>query len=95
MAHRVLVQQGRLGSDEVAVYVDAFRYSSEIILGSGDAVRYWLLRLKGNPTLESNPEGSYESAPDGEATWFIDPPYQIAESNYETSAKRGRVRSPR
>jgi hypothetical protein len=27
-------------------------------------------------------EGSYETAPDTEATWFIDPPYQVAGSYY-------------
>ena len=31
--------------------------------------------------------GSYEDAPDIEATWFIDPPYQIAGSHYRQSSK--------
>jgi hypothetical protein len=31
-------------------------------------------------------EGSYEQAPDVDATWFVDPPYQIAGSHYRCSA---------
>lgn len=31
-------------------------------------------------------EGSYESAPDVEATWFIDPPYEVAGNQYPCSA---------
>ena len=41
------------------------------IAGQLDAIRHWTLI-----------EGSYESAPAIKATWFIDPPYQVAGKHY-------------
>lgn len=38
-----------------------------------DAIRHWRVV-----------EGSYEEAPDREATWFIDPPYQLAGKHYRS-----------
>jgi hypothetical protein len=43
----------------------------ERIAGQLGAIRHWTLI-----------EGSYESAPAVEATWFIDPPYQVAGKHY-------------
>lgn len=40
-----------------------------------DAIRHWTLI-----------EGSYESAPNYEATWFVDPPYQHAGQHYRYHA---------
>ncbi len=46
----------------------------EIIASQVEAVRHWHVI-----------EGSYEQAPDIEATWFVDPPYQGAGKHYRCS----------
>lgn len=39
-------------------------------------------------------EGDYTAAPDTEATWFVDPPYQVAGSRSREPNAHGRVRYP-
>ena len=46
----------------------------EIIASQVDAIKHWQVI-----------EGSYEQAPDIEATWFVDPPYQGAGRHYRCS----------
>lgn len=47
-------------------------YVRERIASQVDAIRHWRLI-----------EGDYSEAPDIEATWFVDPPYQVAGSHYK------------
>ena len=49
-----------------------------ILAAQVEAIRHWKVI-----------EGSYESAPDGEATWFIDPPYQLAGKHYRHRLNEG------
>lgn len=46
----------------------------ERIASQVDAIKHWQVI-----------EGSYEQAPDVEATWFVDPPYQKAGKHYRCS----------
>lgn len=49
----------------------------EIIASQVESIRHWQVI-----------EGSYESAPTREATWFIDPPYEKAGTHYRFGAKQ-------
>lgn len=48
----------------------------ERIAGQLKHIRHWNLI-----------QGTYEAAPDDEATWFIDPPYQVAGKHYRHGSK--------
>ncbi len=53
------------------------------IAGQVDQIRHWRI-------IESD----YTAAPDIMATWFVDPPYQIAGSRSRAPGQHGRVRYP-
>ena len=64
------------GSDESKMHRTWGRTMRARLAGQVDKIRHWQII-----------EGGYESAPDVEATWFIDPPYQRGGLQYTVSSK--------